>query len=333
MGNDVRDGLSEASSSRGRLLTRLVDTRDWVLLEFDRYLFAVLLSLVGFGLFFWLEVAGIIDVKRTGTPLLYLFSALVGGNVTLITIVVTINQLILSRELRSPRELQLELSSAEEYREEIEEQTAPSVVPEEPSDFLRVLLDNTREQVARLDSASFGSDAPELAGDLDEMVANLTAELDAADRLLDRSTGSLFGTLLAILDADFVSSLNYSRSIRRSHEVSGATEDGLEEFEHSVEQLDIARQYFKTIYIKQELAGVSKLVIYTGFFATVVALGALMATGYGSVPSAWWAGLLLVPVSVAINLLPIALLTTHVLRIATVARRTAAITPFIAPNS
>lgn len=330
---DRRESGSTAGSSHP-LPSSAARIRDWVLLGGDRHLLAAGIVAIGFLLFAWLAYSGVMDIARNVTPMLYLFSALVGGNITLITIVVTITQLVLARELRSPRELKLELESAKEYRDSVEEETDHDGVPERPDDFLRVLVGDTRRQVVALDSTFDEPPDSAFEEELEALLSRLQTELDETLHQLESSRGGLFSALETVLDADFATRLNHSRWIRRSYadQLSDSQRTALEGLERHVEQLDVARQYFKTVYIKQELADVSMLVMYTGLVATTLALAGLLVTGYARTPLSPLARFVLVPFAVAVNLAPLAILVTHVMRITTVTRRTAAITPFISPG-
>ena len=308
--------------------------RSWVLLDGNRNTLAAGIVIVGFFVFTWLGYSGFLDLGRTTTPMLYLYSALAGGNITLITIVITISQLILSRELRSPRELQLELESAEEYQKSVEAETSGPGVPEHPKEFLRVLVSNTHGYVMTLDSTIDEQSNTTLQTELTLLTSNLQTELKETLEELETSRRGVFPALATILDADFSARLNRSRWIRRANkdELSEAQHILLKDLEQRIEQLDIARQYFKTIYIMQELADIAKLVIYSGIIATITTLVFLVFTGYNQTPISPLDRLILVPLSVSIGLVPLALLIAHVLRIITVARRTAAITPFLSPS-
>jgi hypothetical protein len=308
--------------------------KEWFLIDLDRYVLAFALAAVGFGFFLWLELAGVVDLERSTTPMLYLFSALAGGNITLITIVISINQLILSRELRSPRELQTEMHAAEEFRDEVEAETESLVVPEEPAEFLRVLVTDTRKRVERLGDAEHDVGVDTAAVDLDSLVSVLGGELDETTRRLERTETGVFPALSTILDVDFATRLNHTRWIARAYEdsIPDETRESLEDLQQHLEQLDVARQYFKTVYIKQELADVSKLVMSTGIAAVLVAMVFIVLTGYRTTELPFWGNTLVIPLGVFVTLVPLTLLISHVLRISAVARRTAAITPFLAPT-
>jgi len=324
--------MSAASTlPRSPTRTRL---RRWVLLDGDRNVLAAGIVLVGVLVFAWLGYRRVLDIGRSTTPMLYLFSALVGGNITLMTIVITISQLVLSRELRSPRELQLELESAEDFRDAVEEETSGAGISEHPAEFLRVLVASTHRQATDLASTSDQTPDPDLRDDLSELTSGLRQELEETRTRLEASHGGVFTALSTILDADFSARLNHSRWIRRANEddLSEAQTALLEDLERRIEQLDVARQYFKTIHIMQELADTSRLVTYSGLVATLVALAFIVVTGYARTPVSPLTRLVLVPAAVGVGLVPLSLLATHVLRITTVARRTAAITPFLSPG-
>lgn len=109
--SDGSDGDAEDS-----LLTHL---EEWFLLEGDRRTVALvalgLLSVFVVGPF----AVGAVPLLNVQS-LFYVFSALLGGNVTLITVVVSINQLLLSHELKDPGELRSQIDEVIEYRRNVE---------------------------------------------------------------------------------------------------------------------------------------------------------------------------------------------------------------------
>lgn len=334
----MADDTAEVAATRvdvgtERLLNDLRSVRDWLLLDCSRYALAGGFVAVGFVLFAWLEFAGVIDPERSATPLFYLFSALAGGNITLVTIVISINQLVLSRELRSPRELRAELDAAAEYRDEVEAETNEAVIPEQPRDFLSILARNTYHHVRKFDAARAAADDERLQAELADLEATLTAQLEEIVDHLEESEYGVFPALSTVLDANFATRINHSRWIRQTYAdaLADATADHLRGVEERLEQLDVARQYFKTIYLQQQLASLSKLVLYVGLAAELVAITFLVVIGHAAT-APLVDQLLLIPLAVAVNLAPLGVLFAYFLRVATVANRTAAITPFISPN-
>ena len=80
------------------------------------------------------------------SPLFYVFGGLIGGNLTLITVVISINQLVLSRELGAPGKIQQQMKDMNEYRDEIAEATNREILPYLPPAFLELLLKTTRQR-------------------------------------------------------------------------------------------------------------------------------------------------------------------------------------------
>lgn len=82
-------------------------------------------------------------------PLYCVFSGMTSGNLTLITVVVAINRVLLSRTFATPNELGSQIEGIIDYREGIEV-TANGVAPVEPLDLLQFLVGSTRREVKHL---------------------------------------------------------------------------------------------------------------------------------------------------------------------------------------
>ena len=95
-------------TDQGDRLTTVERRRVTVALGFAGLLLAFLTVFSATGL------APMTDVQS----LFYAYSALVGGNITLITVVVSLNQLLLSRELQTPGEVRSQIDNAIDYRSE-----------------------------------------------------------------------------------------------------------------------------------------------------------------------------------------------------------------------
>lgn len=318
---------------RRTITRRAIRLRDWLFLDVNRTVLAGGFLAVALAVFVWLEVVGVIFPAQTQTSFLYLFSSLAGGNITLVTIVITINQLVLARELRSPRELRTELQAAEDYRNTVKDETHQATISEQPQNFLQILTESTRHHVREIDVTTDEANGTAVDDEVTNLRSNLLAELDRIVTSLDQSGQGVFPALSTILNADFSTRLTHSRWIREVYadDISNTTRDRLQDLEDRLENLDIARQYLKTIFIQRELAGLSKQVTYTGFIAEVVALSFLMYAGYLSVRPPLLGQAFVIPLSVTLSLAPLAILLSHVLRIATIAERTVAITPFLSP--
>lgn len=301
---------------------------DWLVLNGDRLVIAGLLLVVVFALLVAVELV-VLRAVRWSVPLLYVYSAQVGGNLTLITLVLSINQLVLSRQLSSPGELREQIQEVAKYRQEVQSASDGDIAPVTPSNFLAQLLENTDKQVEALHDIR--GDGADLDGELDDVASSLQEHMESVSQLLADSDVGTFNALSATLNT------NYGEQIREVQLLAQRYRESFSEEEHAeltelvsrLRQIDVARQYFKTLFMQSELASLSRILLYVGVPAEVISTLMLVAAAgpraqsfYATVPP------LLLAATVAVGFAPLAVLFAFVLRIATVAQRTAAITPF-----
>jgi hypothetical protein len=113
----------------------------WVLIDGNRLLIAGALLGGILALLLALLAANLFP-RAPGEPLYLLISAFLGGNLTLITVVIAINQLVFSHELGSPGDLERRTRKAVEYRDQVQEVMDRAVSPVMPGSFLLELHDN-----------------------------------------------------------------------------------------------------------------------------------------------------------------------------------------------
>lgn len=303
--------------------------REWVLLDANRFLVAGLLLVAVFA------VVSIPAVTRrlapwSSTSMFYVFSGYLTGNLTLITVVLSINQLVLSRELRTPRAMTEEITGAVEFRDAVERETEAHVTPEDLTHFLHLLLSSFRDEV-RAFATSVESVADEsIRREGDAFATALGDKVDELDEPLTESDIDLFTALSTILAHDLAAEFSRADWLADSH-AETLDEDALTALaavQTHVRQFETARQYVKTIYIQVELARLSRQLLYVGFVTEVLAVAALaVGSGPGPLPSG-----VLYRCLITVGFAPISLLFAYVLRVATVAQRTAAFVPFGTPE-
>lgn len=294
--------------------------RRWVLLSGNRYL-------VAGGILAVMTVVATVPiftgaVVRNTTPLTYMASALITGNVTLISLVVAINQVVLSQELESPGSLRDEIEETADYRQAaLDQQTAPT----EPANFLQELLEQTGRRVRSLE-------VPDEADDpSDRLVTDLPEHCQSVSESLESASGDLSAVVLPLLGADYAGSIRDAHRIQASIDAERHEElsENLDELALDLENLDVARQYFTTAFVKEELAELSRALLYVGILVVSVAIALLLQLTSYSGPSPPTSELFgLAVLTMLFGLTPLALLIAFVLRIATVAGQIAAITPF-----
>ena len=168
--------MADATSTAARPppLERLAD---WLLVEGNRLVVGVLLTAPVAAVVCGLVLTGVAPLTRR-TPVLFLLFALVSANVTLVTVVVSINQFVLARHLESPGEVREGLSAVIDYREAVGETTDESVLPVRPGAFLDLLFRAVEADLSALAGREWGD------ADLAAAVERLTTGLGAhADRV------------------------------------------------------------------------------------------------------------------------------------------------------
>lgn len=298
--------------------------RRWFLLAGNRYAVAgmtlvfvalVLFSPAAFGL-----------VLLDKQPLYYMYTGLIAGNITLITVTVSINQLLLSRDLKSPNTLQNEIQETDEYRRSATDRLA---VPTEPSAFLRRVSQQLRQHAHALGEPRPDPSDRRLVAETDRLIETLTDHADRVDAKLDPSEATLFSAVLVVLDADYAERMQEIQRMRtvRSNDLSDDLDSVLDRLLAQLRDIDIARQYCVTVYIQRELSRLSRRLLYVGLPAVTLSAAMLIhLTGYGTSPPNDLLGP--VVVSGVVGLTPLALLSSFVLRVSAVAQAVTSITPF-----
>lgn len=326
--SETRDGddppESQPDPGLGERLNAEELTR-WIYLDGHRGLLSGGLLVVVFAASLLLIRSGLITPSEAG-DVTELAGALIGGMLPFITVVLAINQLILSEEFGTTGTFFERLEETREYRRGIENHTGVRPTPAEPSEFLQILIAKKRQTALGLREVCADA-SPELRDEIDDYVETTEARDEAAVKTLEDATFGTFEVIGVIIDYDDPWQLQVIRRIQENYvdELSEAADRQLDRLEELLQDVHVARQYFKTVHMQQELADLSKVLLYVGFPTllgggfVILAYGNLLALEFHPYVYA-------VVVSATITALfsPFAVLIVYVLRIATVARRTAA---------
>lgn len=261
---------------------------------------------------------------RNTTPLFYLASAMIGGNITLITVVVAINQVILSQELESPGSLRDEIERTADYQQTALDKPAPPTVP---PDFLRQLLQQTQAHIRSLE----GQLPDSTEGTNDRLLNELLEECKQKSDELESASNDLSSTIVPLLGinyADYIHDCYHlqSKYEEEHHEQLLSTLDALTS---DLENLGIAQQYFTTAFIKEELATLSRFLVYLGLISVSIPIALLyQLTTYTGASPPMPELFTLTTITTLVGLLPLALLIAYIIQIATVTQYMASIMPF-----
>ncbi|MFB6129910.1 MAG: hypothetical protein ABEJ28_03705 [Salinigranum sp.] len=270
---------------------------------------------------------------RAGDPTETLFQAFVTSIITGVTLVVAINQLVISQELGALGEQRRRMSETMSFQQDVETHLG-GTSPPEPSSFLRALIDATETEARELRSTVSDSPNDEFRSEAEAFLDDLGRHARAVGADLERARFGRYQVVESALDFE------YSRTIYRARRLRDEYADDLEDdereaFDELVELLAYfapAREHFKTLFFRWELAGLSRGILYLSVPALAVAVAMLAFLEANSFPGATLgADNLLWAVSAAVTFcsFPFLLLASYVLRLATLARRTLAIGPFV----
>ncbi|WP_049928763.1 hypothetical protein [Halopiger goleimassiliensis] len=271
-------------------------------------------------------------------PVHTLFQALTTALITGVTLVVTINSLVLSQELGAVEDQRERLEGALDFREDIEQAIDAPVSPPEPSSFLRAIVAASAERATDFRDAVSESQDDELIDRVDEFVDNVTTHADAIQSELEDAQFGTYAVLKAALDYNYSWKIFRARRIKNAHADSFTDEAGAayDDLLESLKFFGLAREHFKTLYFQWELINLSRAMMYVAVPALVVTMSMLLffdadavtGTVLGIDALVW-----IVAAGATVAATPFLLLIAFILRIATVAKRTLAIGPFILRES
>lgn len=331
MGGDeqIDEEVSRSDLVHERL--RESPVKRWVFLDGNRSTIIGLFSAVVFVTCVSIGLAGYIPVTDPSTATT-LVAAIVGGTLPFITIVLAINQLVLSKELGWPGDLAERFEEMTSFRRGVESLTETPVSPAAPADFLQLLVGTVVDQAEQLQMAADQMADPDRATVIQEFVQAVSSEGDLVINSLEDTDFGTFNALSAVLGHFNGAHLYAARQIR-THYADELTDDAKKTLDLLIElfgQLAIARQSFKTLYMQHELAHLSKLLLLVGF-PTLLGGGIFMMAYPRIIQAVGTPILLVLIVSVVVTFvfLPFIVLLVYTFRIASIASRTADFGPFV----
>jgi hypothetical protein len=331
--------MSESGDAPGDLLRKRAEqnrVKLWLLLEADRWLVTVVLLIIVFGT---LATVGYVypsaeSAITTGDSVDTLFQALLTATITGVTLVLTLNQLVLSQELGAVGDQRERMDRAMAFRRDVADLIEAPVSPSRPAQFLRALVQVSGNHASALRDA--------LPDDVDEEVeADVAAFTDSVIENAQRVSVGLDDARFG--DFDVISSalnFNYSWKLftgQRIRERHGSTlgEEGTAALDDLIAVLELfgpAREHFKTLYFQWDLINLSRRILVAALPALLVS-GSMVVFFDGASYDVVLFGLetlvLVIAGATTISLVPFLVLLAYVMRIATITKHTLSIGPFI----
>ena len=336
-----RDGSNPSDTMRERVEGS--GWRLWILMRLDRYLLSGAIMVGVFAALVLLSFAGLSPFRALAADadaIQTLFSAMIAPIITGVTLVVTIGQVVLSQELGAVGDQRERMQEAMEFRRDIETARGgdTGVSPPEPAAFLRELVASTEDSAERLQDVVEDERDEELRERVDEYVDDLDEHAETVRADIEDAQFGTFDVIWTALNFNYSWKIFEAQQIRDEHEESLSEEanDAIDEMITLLKFFGPAREHVKTLYFQWELINLSRALLYAAVPALVVVAGMLMYVDADAVTGTTLGVddlTLLTSAAFTVSLVPFIVLLAYVLRIATVAKRTLAMGPFILRES
>ena len=310
----------------------------WILLEANRWavtgalLTLTFVSILVLGRLWTFEMQRLLTETNSVQTVL---NSLLGGIILLVSIVVSINSIVLTYDITALNTQKERVKGTTEFRRQIGRMVEGERSPTEPASFLALMAEVMNQRAQDLQDSITEETNDEFAERVEEFVDSLDDAVEMLESPRDQVGGADFGILWLGLEADFGDLLNELESIQLAHS-DDIPEDDEEHFDELVEAFELfetGRQYFKTLYYSREVSELSRTLLVISLPAVLVTAWTILAIDAGTIPGIWLLGLPPLQVFLAgsftISLAPYIVLTAYVLRTATVANRTAGGGPFV----
>ncbi|MFC4550924.1 MULTISPECIES: hypothetical protein [Halorussus] len=327
--DDSRSMKPDEAGVRGRIA-------DWVLLEGNRFVVAGVIAAGVAVLIYGLALAGVVTLGPSSNVRTLLSSGVISGLLTLVTVSLSINQLLLSRVFGSPDQLSDRLAGTEDFRGRLSTAADRPLSQNDPKAFLLAVVEALRDHGERL-ANRLDADAPDELADLpEELIAYADSVADAIESGAREGESNTMDVMASILGPEYAYGLTKIPRLQEEYADRLSDEGGAVELEAALELLkgvSIFRQFLKTVAIQQDLARLSRLIAYSGVAALATTFVATLF--YKSSSGAVVSPAVLRPaVSLALGIIvvPLALLVSYILRVATVSRYTVSVGSFVPPE-
>lgn len=266
---DALSGTTSYPESVGRYPRRL---QGWLMLSGNRRHVAFLLLV---GVYAVLLVAGLLwpfEIQRLLTEeqtVQQLLNTLLSGVILLVSIVVSINSLVLSEELAPVEKQYQRVVDSWEFRTESAEAVGNAVSSASPTEFLLEMLDAVEDELYELSARMDHVDA-EPNDQLRNCIEDIEAYVGETRELLESARFRSSDMRLFAPSYDPVTELDTVRQLHRKESLPDEVTGSLNTVVEGLEFFTSAREYFKTMYYKREFARLSRDLLYTGLPAVML---------------------------------------------------------------
>jgi len=331
MGSSAGDG-SGASSEDFFGVQRKSRSRavQWVLIDGDRLVLTACGAVLVYLFLIGLHAADAISFTNANS-VTRMASGMIAGTFSLVTLVVSVNQLILSQEFSPAGEFRDRFSGVRTFRQDVADMTGVPATPAEPTRMLELIVAAIQDRADTLADAVADHENEEYRSLVTRYADSVAAGAERADERLNRVDVSAYDALSAAVEYKEGVQLYGARHLQNdAAELSEREAAAFDELVEALQLFGTAQAHFKTIYLQRELTRFSQLTVYLGLPAILAA--SLIPLIYGdlgglAIDTAYLP--YVTSLLATIVFVPLLLLGAYILRTATLTRRTAEIGPMV----
>lgn len=326
---------TDAANPLARLL-------EWLVITGNRWHVTLLLAGGFFGLTMAVGLYGPVPSSRfigTGVSPSSALIELLKAIISIVTIILSVNQLVLSPKFGSVSDQREALDDSMELREHAERVIDARVSPLSPAAFLHDVLDAIAERADDLSAPPVDAmDDPARDALRRDLSAYAAGVRDDAESVRDDLADARFGQFEAVPIAirfDVSRKIQEARRLRNAHAdaLDAETDGRLDDLADRIELFAVAREFFKTTFIGSQYIAFSRGLLFVSVPSLLVALYAMLIYDPGVFSGSTFGvddGLWFVTAAFTISLLPLAVLVSFVARLATLSQSTLFVGPFTA---
>lgn len=277
---------------------------------------------------------GVENAIRSSDSIDTLFSAFLTAIITGVTVVVSLNQLVLSQELGAVKEQRERMEGAMQFRSDVADVIQAKVSPSRPAQFIRALVQVSADRAKELQDIVSNSSEKDFKKEVNNFTDSLIGNARQVAEGLDDARFGEFDVISSALNYNYSWKIFTARRIKKEYN-DLLTERGEEELERLIEVLSLfgpTREYFKTLYFQSVLIDFSRRILFAAIPALLVSACMIIFFNfktYSIIIFNTETLVLVIVLAATISLIPFLILISYIIRIATITQHTLSIGPFI----
>ncbi|MFW5735909.1 MAG: hypothetical protein ACOCXB_00990 [Halanaerobium sp.] len=263
-----------------------------------------------------------------------LFQALLTAIISGVTIVVSLNQLVLSQELGAIKDQRERMEGAMQFRSDVADVIQAQISPSRPTQFIRALVQVAAARAKDLQDTVSDSANEDFIQEVNNFSSSLIGNAEQVAEGLDNARFGEFDVISSALNFNYSWKIFTARRIKKKYN-NLLTEGGKEDLEKLIDVLNLfgpTREYFKTLFFQSDIIDLSRRILLAAIPALLVSCYMIIffnSKVYSLIIFNIETLVFIIALTTTISLIPFLILISYVVRIATITKHTLSIGPFI----